>query len=214
MDKIKIGIVDYGVGNIRSIANALKSGDKCDVVVSREESELSICDGLILPGVGAFDAAMKSLESSNIRGFLDTLILEKKTPVLAICLGMQMLFDSSEEGVNHKGLGWISGKVVKFDHKNKLRIPHMGWNNISIKKESSLLASIENGEDFYFVHSYHVICDSKYVIANCSYGHDFTAIIQKDNIYGIQCHPEKSQVVGQKVLANFIKIVEENESSL
>lgn len=202
-------IVDYGMGNLCSIQKAL---DKLnlDYVVSDKEEYFENCSHIILPGVGFFREGMKNLEQKNIISFLKKQVLIKKKPLLGICLGMQLLFESSTEGEFSKGLGFISGNIEKFQISN-LKIPHVGWNNIIFDNEISILENIPNNSDFYFVHSYHVMLDDikkqkdlKFAITN--YGYDFVSVVQKENIFGTQFHPEKSQKYGLKILENFSRM--------
>ena len=161
-----------------------------------------------MPGVGAFDAAMQKIADSGLRTVLDKKVLEEKIPTLGICLGMQLLTNSSEEGVL-PGLGWIPAKTIKFNFPpdSKLKIPHMGWNYVFSKKESTLTNDLPDEPRFYFVHSYFVKCDNEqHVLTMTPYGSEFHSIIQKDNVYGAQFHPEKSHKYGMKLLANFAKI--------
>ncbi|NVK18575.1 MAG: imidazole glycerol phosphate synthase subunit HisH [Methylocystaceae bacterium] len=206
-----ISIVNYGVGNLGSIANMLSYiGVESQIISSAEEILAS--DKLILPGVGAFANAMKEL---NARGFIDPLneaVLDKKTPVLGICLGMQLLCDGSEEGqAEGLGLGWIKGVAKKFDFSgldHKRRIPHMGWKEVTVAKEGKLYSENETElQRYYFVHSYHMVCeDEADVAATAVYGYSFTAAVEKGHIFGAQFHPEKSHRFGMKVLENFSKV--------
>ncbi|NOX16273.1 MAG: imidazole glycerol phosphate synthase subunit HisH [Epsilonproteobacteria bacterium] len=202
-----IGIVDYNMGNLRSVYNAFeKNGEKVDIV--KDASKLKAYDKIVLPGVGAFGDAMKSLEETSMKDAILDFSASGK-PLLGICLGMQLLFDKSYEFGETKGLGLIPGDVVKFDiakFKTRLKVPHMGWNEIFIQKKSPLLKSIDDEIYLYFVHSFHVACEQKYVVANTNYGYTFPSIVQKDSIFGFQPHPEKSHDNGLKILKNFIEL--------
>ena len=188
--------MDYSVGNLKSIEKALKKfGAEC--IISCERKYLKECDAIILPGVGSFDSAMKSIPKE----FLDE-ISDKY--ILGICLGMQILFERSEEG-KENGLGLIKGEVKRL--RNVDIIPHMGWNKINIIRDSDIVNGIRNGEYFYFVHSYYCIPREDVTVATCFYGIEFPAIIEKGNIFGTQFHPEKSGKNGLKIIENFLRIV-------
>ncbi len=199
-----IGIIDYGVGNIKAFANIYKSFD-IPFKTIKTVDDFEDVTKLILPGVGSFDHAMSSLQSSGMREKLDELVLEKKLPVIGICVGMQMLAKSSEEGVL-SGLGWINGVVKKFDKSRILNgpLPHMGWNTVNIEKKNKIFDNLEENLRYYFLHSYYFECDDKNdVIATATYGDQFECMVNHDNIYGIQCHPEKSHHNGMQLLKNF-----------
>ena len=202
-----IAIVDYNMGNLASVYNACKLID-ADATIVKNPNELKDYNRVILPGVGAFGDAMEHLKSTSM---YDAIIEFAKSgkPLLGICLGMQLLFDSSEEFGSNAGLGLIPGKVVAFD-KNKMdmsehKVPHVGWNKAFAKNNSKLFDGLTNPY-LYFVHSFHVVCEEKYTIATTHYGYDFTSVVQNDNIYGFQPHPEKSHNNGIQILKNFIKI--------
>jgi len=200
-----ITIVDYGLGNLESIANMLKKlGYKS--VISKNKEDLLNASKLILPGVGSFDTGMINLNERGYTQVLQKKVIKDKIPILGICLGMQLLANSSEEGMQ-TGLGWINGKSVKFTH-DSLKVPHMGWNNIKSSKRSTLFEPLDKFRKYYFVHSYHLLCeDNKDVLATSDYGSNFTAMVQKKNIYGAQFHPEKSHKYGMEILNQYAKIV-------
>lgn len=200
-----IGIIDYNMGNLASVYNACHLIDAKATIV-KDPNELKNFDRIILPGVGAFADAMEHL---NETGMKEAIYEFSKTgkPMIGICLGMQLLFESSQEFGHTEGLGLIDGEVVKFD-KSKMhediKIPHMGWNTI-INKEHSLFDGLENPY-LYFVHSYHAQTKEENIIGKTVYGYEFASAVNKDNVYGFQPHPEKSHDNGIKILENFIKI--------
>ena len=200
-------IIDYKVGNIGSIINMIKkTGYKAKLSDNREE--ILLAEKLILPGVGAFDEGMEKLNKSGLIPILIDKVINQKTPVLSICLGMQLLTEKSEEG-NLPGLGWIKGETKKFKFKEEdnLRVPHMGWNTVHPMKTNSIFRGLEDNPRFYFVHSFYVDChDSNDVLGITNYGHDFASAIEKENIFGVQFHPEKSHRFGMKLLKNFIEL--------
>ncbi len=200
--KNKILVIDYGVGNDQSIINALHFLGY-DFSVSSKKDDILHASVLILPGVGAFGEAMKNLHDLKIIDVIKNQVLKEKKPLLGICLGFQVLADWSEENGFHKGLGLISGKVLKLKSQKSLRIPHVGWNTITITKKNPLFSKVDNHASFYFDHSYHFLCDTSYISAQCLYGKPIAAAIQKDNIFGVQFHPEKSQNNGLKLFRSF-----------
>ena len=200
-----IGIVNYNMGNLASVKNAFdKIGAKAEIVSNAEE--LKNYDKLIFPGVGAFGDAMKHLKETNLDEAMREYVKSGKY-VLGVCLGMQLLFESSEEFGEHKGLGIIPGKVVRFDKKieDTHKVPHMGWNKMFFKDNLPLFKGL-NEPYLYFVHSYHVVCDDEYVIGKTIYGYEFVSAVNKDNVFGFQPHPEKSHDAGLKILDNFVKL--------
>ena len=202
-----IVIVDYGIGNLASVLNMFKKAGVKNVCISSDETVIEKATKLILPGVGAFDAGMDNLEKSGLIPLLNKKVIEDKIPLLGICLGMQLLTKKSEEGVK-RGLGWIDAETVKFnlDPSLKLKVPHMGWNYIKVLNQNPLI-DMGSKSRFYFVHSYYVKCkDESQSIATSDFGIDFTCMINKDNIYGAQFHPEKSLKFGMQVLENFAKL--------
>ncbi len=202
-----IKIVDYGLGNIRAILNVYKTLN-VPAALAKTPDELRDATQLILPGVGAFDDAMELLDRSGMRSTLDELVLDKKVPVLGICVGMQMLVGASDEG-KRAGLGWIPGRVHAFSSlgQNDLMIPHLGWNDVHVPRPNPLLAGLETGARFYFLHSYYVEVDRpEDVAAECQYGVGFACAINAGHIYGAQFHPEKSHSFGAKLLGNVARL--------
>ena len=203
-----ITIVDYGVGNLGSILNMLKKiGAKAQA--SSDPDVLRQAEKLILPGVGAFDPGMRKLNEVGLVPPLNELVLEKKVPVIGLCLGMQLMTKGSEEGTE-AGLGWIDAETVRFKfgpENANLKIPHMGWNTLDIQRQHPLVSDLGSESRFYFVHSYHIVCaDEADVVAYTDYGYPLAAVIIKGNIMGAQFHPEKSQRVGLKILENFLRM--------
>ena len=200
-----ITLIDYGMGNLRSVQKGLeKVGARVNVTDRAED--LRTASGIILPGVGAFRDCIHELTKFRL---IDTLIEEISSgkPYLGICLGLQILFEESEEFGRCNGLGIFKGRVVRFRESN-LKIPHMGWNTINIKKPSPLLNDIPDQSYFYFVHSYYVVPeDSEIILTSTEYGVEFTSSVSKNNIFGVQFHPEKSQTLGLRMLSNFVEIV-------
>ncbi|MFL6345455.1 MAG: imidazole glycerol phosphate synthase subunit HisH [Nitrososphaeraceae archaeon] len=199
----KIAVFDYGAGNLFSLKAALERNGAQSVSIVDDLKDLDKFDGLVLPGVGNFDPAIKSIEHDR-----ELLIktIDQDMPVLGICLGMEMLFNKSEEGML-EGLNILDGEVIMLPRR-KVKIPHMGWNNIEItNKKSKLLEDIENSSWVYFVHSYHVNPKNKGIVAaNSQYGINISALIEKDNLFGTQFHPEKSGIVGSTIIKNFLKV--------
>ena len=201
-----IAIVDYNMGNLASVLNALKLID-AKAVIEKDPDNLINYDKVILPGVGAYKDAMEHLKDTGMYDAVKKYALSGK-PILGICLGMQLLFESSQEFGETEGLGLIPGHVVAFDkskmNMNEHKIPHVGWNKV-FTKDSKLFDKLDNPY-LYFVHSFHAICDDKYKIGITHYGYDFVSAVQKNNIYGFQPHPEKSHDNGIKILKNFMEI--------
>jgi len=198
-------IVDYGAGNLGSIQNMLlKVG--ATSVISADESVINSASKLLLPGIGAFDNCMEKFNGSGLRDIMETKVNKEKTPLMGICVGLQMLMENSEEG-EMDGLGWIGGKVVAFD-KQKMaeqhKVPNMGWLEVKTVKDSKLTTALTDAR-FYFAHSFHVVVDNpadKLLVAE--YGYEFVAAIERDNIIGVQFHPEKSHRFGMQLLKNFV----------
>ncbi len=208
-----IAIVDYKMGNLGSVFNAFaKVGAKAELV--SDPDKLSAYDRVTLPGVGAFPDAMRHLEESGMSEAIKTFAKSGK-PLMGTCLGMQLLLGESEEFGTHAGLGLIPGKVVAFDESafdHKRKVPHMGWNemfqmkNEELGMRNELFANLPDDFYLYFVHSFHAVCDNEYVIGKTYYGYEFVSAVQRDNIYGIQPHPEKSHDIGLKIIENFTNL--------
>jgi imidazole glycerol-phosphate synthase subunit HisH len=200
-----IAIIDYGMGNVRSVYNALDYLAQ-DAIITADPRAIDDASHLILPGVGAFGDAMRNLRSRELIEVLNRQVLEKGKPMLGICLGLQLMAKRSSEHGEHAGLGWFNADVERFELRQYgLKIPHMGWNKIVPEVKHPLFQNLKDEEfTFYFVHSYHIGCrDQGTVAATCCYGDPFTAAIFKDNIFATQFHPEKSQDNGIQVLKNF-----------
>ena len=202
-----ITIIDYNTGNLGSIKNMLKRLGIASQITNDKDA-IENAEKLILPGIGHFDYGMQQLKNSGLIPLLNKKVLEDKTPILGICLGVQLLTESSEEGTE-KGLGWIKGKTIAFD-KNKLagnqKIPNMGWTDVANYSQSKLFENMHDEPRFYFVHSFHLALESKNdCLVTAKYGYDFAAGIEHENILGVQFHPEKSHKYGMKLLENFAK---------
>jgi imidazole glycerol-phosphate synthase subunit HisH len=201
-------VIDYGAGNLRSVLHALNHLGVVNVRLVHEPADLKDARQIILPGVGAFGAGMQQLHK---QGLVEPLkdALQAGIPYLGICLGMQFLFERSDEMGNHEGLGVLPGVVTRFPDSLGLKIPHMGWNQLEMTRPNPLMAEIDNDSYAYFVHSYYCIpTETEDLLIKTHYGIDFAAGVQRDNIYGVQFHPEKSQMTGLKLLSNFLKITE------
>lgn len=194
-----ITIIDYGLGNIMAFLNVYKRLN-IPVSVAKNKKDLMNATKLILPGVGSFDHAILSLEKSGMKEIITDLVLNKKIPILGICIGMQILAHSSEEGTS-KGLGWIDAQVKKFNSKT---LPHMGWNDVMPKTNNKLFMNLENDSKYYFLHSYYLECNNKEdCLAESNYGKIFVCAVNHENIYGVQFHPEKSHKYGIQLLNNY-----------
>lgn len=203
----KIAIVDMGMGNLCSVKKKLDSLNiNCEITSSPDF--INEADKIILPGVGHFGKAIDSLKKKNLYDTINEAVKIKGKPILGICLGMQLMAQSSEEGIS-AGFGWFDAQVVKFNISNydKYKIPHIGWNQVNIKKNSVLMKEIKDGTEFYFVHSYHFISNNQDAILNTTeYEYQFISAIEKENIFGVQYHPEKSHDAGSTLFKNFARI--------
>ncbi|AHJ13707.1 imidazole glycerol phosphate synthase subunit HisH [Sulfurospirillum multivorans] len=202
-----IGLIDYNMGNLRSVTNAFeKLGVAVEIV--KDADTVSKFDKIILPGVGAFKDAMGCLKERNLDEAVRAFAISGK-PLLGICLGMQLLFESSVEFGDCAGLGLIEGEIVKFDTSRfdqRLKVPHMGWNQLHVKKETPLFKGMPESFYLYFVHSFHAQCDDQYTIGKTMYGYEFPSAVQKNNVFGFQPHPEKSHANGLAILKNFVEL--------
>ncbi len=208
---MKIVVVDYGIGNVQSIFNALSQFEDVDIIISDNQTEIFNADGLILPGVGAYKKAMEELEKRSLPDILNEYISQNK-PLLGICLGMQLLFESSEEFGHTKGLGFLRGRVESFPNDLNDKLPHISWNTIvkqGMDWGNTIFKGIKNEDNFYFVHSYICKPENQDIIASrTEYGGvNFCSSVQQDNIYACQFHPEKSGISGLNVIKNYIDIV-------
>jgi len=208
---MNVTIVDYNSGNISSVINSFKevAKDKVNIEVTSDLNKIISSDKVVLPGQGSFKSCVDAL--NNINGLVETLnefSISNKKPILGICVGLQMFADVGHEETETKGLGWISGKVSKIDNQNgKFKLPHIGWNQINIVKDSKIFKDIENNSHMYFVHSYEFIPEDKSVIsATTDYSSNIVCSVEKENIFGTQFHPEKSDKIGLKIIDNFIKL--------
>ena len=201
-----IVIIDYGVGNLRSILSKFERL-KIEAIISSDVGEIRRADKLVFPGIGHFEAGMANLGDSGLVPVLTDMVMQRKTPLLGICLGMQLLTRGSEESPR-PGLGWVAGEVKRFDfHPSSdklLRVPHMGWNQTKVTHPSPLITDIAPATRIYFAHSYYVVADdAEHVVGMTWYGHDFVSIIQQGNIWATQFHPEKSHQAGLQIIRNF-----------
>ena len=208
---MNVTIVDYNSGNISSVINSFKevAKDKVNIEVTSDLNKIKSSDKVVLPGQGSFKSYVDAI--NNINGLVDTLnefAINNKKPLLGICVGLQMFADVGYEETETNGLGWISGKVSKIDNQNgKYKLPHIGWNEINIKKDSKIFKDIENKSHMYFVHSYEFIPEDKSVIsATTDYSSNVVCAVEKENIFGTQFHPEKSDKMGLRIVENFITL--------
>ncbi len=202
-----IVVVDYGIGNLGSIVNMLKKVG-AEAAVTSHTAVIENADKLILPGVGAFDNGMTKLSELGLVPILNDKVIRQKTPILGLCLGMQLFTQRSEEGKS-PGLGWIEAETIRFRFdktRPSLKIPHMGWNYITIKQPSRIFDEMYEEPRFYFVHSYHLVCKNEQdVLATTFYGYEFVSVVMRENIIGMQFHPEKSHKFGMKLFKNFVE---------
>ena len=208
---MKVTIVDYNSGNISSVINSFKevAQNKVTIEVTSDLSKIKSSDKIVLPGQGSFKSCVDALNKiSGLNDTLNELVIANKKPILGICVGLQMFADVGYEETETKGLGWISGKVSKIDNQNgKFKLPHIGWNQINILKDSKIFKQVENNSHMYFVHSYEFIPkDNKVISATTDYSTKVVCSVEKENIFGTQFHPEKSDKTGLKIINNFINL--------
>ncbi len=208
---MNVTIVDYNSGNISSVINSFKevAKNKVKIEVTSDLNKIKSSDKLVLPGQGSFKSCVDALNKINgLRDSLNEFVINNKKPLLGICVGLQMFADIGYEEIETKGLGWISGKVSKIDNQDgKFKLPHIGWNQINIVKDSKIFQNIENNSHMYFVHSYEFVPNEKNVIsATTDYSSNIVCSIEKENIFGTQFHPEKSDKIGLQVIKNFINL--------
>ena len=207
-----IKVLDLGIGNTSSMLNMIRKAGGL-VELCSNASELHSAKAIILPGVGSFDNVITKINNSNIITELNRKVIDEKIPFLGVCSGMQVLFEKSQEG-KLSGLSWVKGEVTRFNFLDKqslrdLKIPHIGWNIISPKKNDNLFYGLENDARFYFVHSYHINCSNPLdILATSNYGYHFVSAIKHGNIWGVQFHPEKSHRFGLKFFKNFLKVID------
>lgn len=201
-----ITIINYGMGNLRSVEKIFQRLN-CNVLITSDVETINKADKLLLPGVGHFEKGVEKLKKTGIWDVLNNKVLVDKTPILGICLGMQLMTKHSHEG-NVEGFGWIDAQTEKFNLKSPLKVPHMGWNSINLKKRSSKISlNLDDSSLFYFVHSYYVTCNNEDdILFESNYGHKFVSGFQKNNFLGVQFHPEKSHQTGLQLIKNFINI--------
>tara|TARA_B100000686_G_C16774438_1_gene967444 strand:- start:1938 stop:2558 length:621 start_codon:yes stop_codon:yes gene_type:complete len=205
-----IGVIDYGAGNLRSVLNAFRALGQTPFVIQKP-SELVQASGVVLPGVGAFGKGMEKLKQMGLIEALNEAALVQKKPFLGICLGLQFLASVSREQGEHKGLGWLNGTVEAIvPSSSRHRIPHMGWNNLALERTTPLFEGVSETPTFFFVHSYELVLErdeSRFVTSTCDHGTKIISSVQKENIFGVQFHPEKSQADGLCVLKNFVNLI-------
>ena len=202
-----IVLIDYGVGNTQSVANAIRRLGYKKIFISDSENVIKKADAIILPGVGAFEEAVNNLRLRNLDKILNEQVIVKGIPILGICVGMQLFATTSEENGLHSGLNWIQGDVRKLKLPKEYSIPHVGWNDVVSSKNDPIFTNNQELNNFYFDHSYFFDCDDSTIIAYCEYGMKVTAAVKKENIFGVQFHPEKSQNTGLRLFRGFFNSI-------
>lgn len=198
-------IIDYGLGNLASVAKAFKKAG-AEIKVSSNKNIIDKASHLVLPGQGAFADGINNIRKLKLDEVIYQQVLKKRKPILGICLGMQLMADKGYENGEHRGLGLIEGETIKIEASDDIRLPHIGWDNVNIEKKSPLFSEIPNNSDFYYLHSYHLApSDKSLIVATCNYGQKFVVSAQKGNIFATLFHPEKSQEPGLQVVKNFLK---------
>ena len=208
MKKTKIAIIDYSVGNTQSVFNAINTLGY-EVIITNQKKFIDNADIIVLPGVGAFKSCIDNIKQFGLDEILNEQVLKRGKPILGICVGMQLMATRSFENGEHYGFDWIPGDVVKFENSKDCKVPHVGWNNINLKQDKpQIFDRLVGSPHFYFDHSYHFSCSyDHHIVAKVNYGIEVTAAIAKDNIYGVQFHPEKSQVNGLKLFRGIINLI-------
>ncbi len=207
LNKPRIVIVDYGAGNIKSIERAFHRLGFSDTKLAKDVRTLRHAQAVVLPGVGAFENCMANLKKSGLIPTLEEIVFKNSIPILGICVGMQLFSSSSEENGHHEGLSWIPGEVVRITPPSGFTIPHVGWNQLSINYKSKMFQKMKSETNVYFDHSYAVKCMSTYVSSTTNHGVEIVAAVEKENIFGVQFHPEKSGVNGLKILRAFANLI-------
>ncbi len=208
---MRLALIDYGMGNVRSVFNTFEQL-KVSIECTADPAAILSADGIVLPGVGAFGDGMKALEERGLLAVLNEAVIEQRKPYLGICLGMQFLAEEGFEEGKHAGFGWIKGAARRLSGSPECKVPHMGWNDVEVLKAGGLFTGLENPV-FYFVHSYYLDpqeSERQFITALCRHGQPFAAALQKESIFGVQFHPEKSQQAGLQVLENFIAYIQLN----
>lgn len=207
MSNIRIVIIDYGMGNIQSVHNAFEHLG-CSVVTSDDPKNILNADAIVLPGVGAFGEAITNLRKRSLIDPIRDAVLKQGMPLLGICLGMQLLAEDSEERGSYRGLALIPGHVRCIPVPEGFKLPHIGWNSVTVQKKEPFFQGVDDGDSFYFVHSYHFECEPEYVAAVTDYGSEVVAAVQNGRIFATQFHPERSHTAGLQLISNFIGFVE------